>query len=929
MRTYRSWIGLLLLWLCPTSFAQAQDTESYTVALRGVALGEALEYVARTTGLAIAYDPEIVADRRAFCVADARPAEDVLRCVLGGTTLDFYRLSSGTYVLAPKAEIQAAYGNLTGIVIDAETGRPLDGAHVLLTDSGIGAVTNATGRFTFPPLLAGRYPMRISHLSYSAWQDTLSVTPGERTQAQALLHNQIIITAPVIVDGLQARLPSVGLATQTLGKAETTRPNPLSGLNTLQGVRVSEVTADVYVQGGDAGSHQVRLDGVPVFLPRRPIGFIGPFSSFALERITVHGAGFDAAQGSQTSGVINLSQVLEARTTLNAQADPTSVNGQVHLRSDGTDMPRFTLTASGRYGLWDYYRPKRLQSTLNRWSAPDAFLLFAPLAQYQNANPNFFREVLDLNPEPEPTLGFSDVHGAARLRLDPLHTLYASVYQGKTRILGELEPADLTSDLRPEFTSALLSVADDYATTSRAGQVRYDAVLGGRTLLSAQLRGSTYGMDQKYVLFDGLGFGGRFGEDTDEFNRVSYLSSNEVTDSNKAEEWGLQTTLDYATGRHHLRVGTEALLTRSRFDLLMAGNVQAQVQRGILTRFSRDGWRIRHEAQGERWAAFAHDVFQLGSKMHLDAGMRLTYVSGRGDVFAEPRLALRLDGETASGGTWATRTAAGVYRQFVNQMDLSILNAGALMPSTRIWLPVDGTVRPPLALHLAQETSWRPNAQVAIGVKAYYKHLPHDLTLNYTLDSKTIETLQQQADFLLPANGYAYGGTVSSVWTHRMWRANARYTHSVARQRSEALFDGRTETTPWNEPHRLDLALDWKPRTDFTLSARWQGVWGRAWGFRRAYYDYFAHIPGTRIHAPFDLSQPSDHTLPALHQLDLSAAYARALGPTDVQIRMDVLNVLDRQNVAYYRLVFEDDVLQQVPQHLYPLMPNLAVRVRW
>ena len=58
------------------------------------------------------------------------------------------------------------------------------------------------------------------------------------------------------------------------------------------GIRVGDALADVHIQGGEAGEHQFQLDGVPVFEPVHLRGLLGAFNPFAIERITVHKAGY-------------------------------------------------------------------------------------------------------------------------------------------------------------------------------------------------------------------------------------------------------------------------------------------------------------------------------------------------------------------------------------------------------------------------------------------------------------------------------------------------------------------------------------------------------------------------------------------------------------------------------------------------------------
>jgi len=242
------------------------------MAVRGVPLEGAIEQFVDATGLAVAYDPTLVEGKIAYCAVENETAENVLECLLEDSGLDFYRLSSGTYVLTVSAEVEPERGFLAGLVRDGETGAPLPQAHVYLVDAGFGSVTNETGRFILPPLLPGRYAVRVTHLGYQSWQDTLLVHASRQTHTEAALQPEPILITPVIIDGLRPTAGLVGSADDRFvtpgldGRISDRSSYP--ALSTLPGVRMHDVTADVHVQGGDAGEHELRLYNVPVYLPR-------------------------------------------------------------------------------------------------------------------------------------------------------------------------------------------------------------------------------------------------------------------------------------------------------------------------------------------------------------------------------------------------------------------------------------------------------------------------------------------------------------------------------------------------------------------------------------------------------------------------------------------------------------------------------------
>ncbi|MDE2997336.1 MAG: carboxypeptidase-like regulatory domain-containing protein, partial [Bacteroidota bacterium] len=249
---------------------QSGDEQLYTMAWRGVQLDEALRQFREATRMDISWDPLLTDGKRAFCVADGLSAERVLVCLLQGTGLDFIRRSNGLYVLAIATEGPALYGDLRGIVLDGETEQPLSHAHILIADAERASIANLDGLFIFPRLLAGEYRVRVSHLGYQAQEQVVRIAAGTSESIEFVLESgEPMLISQVIVDGI-GMMPSSTL----LGAPQASQEEVISelsagtsglirSLDAMPGVRVNDATADIHIQGGEAGEHQFRLDGAP------------------------------------------------------------------------------------------------------------------------------------------------------------------------------------------------------------------------------------------------------------------------------------------------------------------------------------------------------------------------------------------------------------------------------------------------------------------------------------------------------------------------------------------------------------------------------------------------------------------------------------------------------------------------------------------
>ena len=936
--------------------AQAQDGARYDVVLQGVPLEEALRQILTTTDINLAFDQALVEGKRAYCADEQLTAEDLLRCILDGTGLDFYWLSSGLYVLTETAEARPRYGTLQGIVVDRETGEPLPNAHVLLADGSTGTVSNDAGRFLLANLKPGYHRLTTSYLGYRNRIDSIWVYPDTTARAELTLDAEPLTVTPIIIDGMQWRLLSDSLGLAALSQESLLRlpnggsPDVARSLTSLVGVRLNDATADLHVQGGESGEHQFRIDGAPVFIPVSIGGLVGPFSPFAIGRVTVHKSGFGAEVGSQSAGVIQAEHALGQATpqTFDLQVDPMSVNARLGVHSEGSGRTRTAFLLAGRVGLWDLYAPPPVERLLDDWNRTDPFMLAAFQAipaETDPTTPSPFRRILSTG---DPGVGFVDAHAAARIRFGPLHSLHFSTYGGRRELDSDRSPFDpVTQRLANDATRS----RDRYSWTNSTSQVRYEAVLGSRLLASLRGRASLYRLRHDIVLrpitevADLATAEPRLGPRDDNNNRIQEYAVEARFDVAAQDDWTLE-------------MGVEPTYTLSRF--LIQGTPQRPISH------QSDGWRI---------ASFLTNRFTLSRRLNVDVGSRFTYLEARQQVYAEPRLAVRYDQPGGLLGPWSIRLATGLYRQFVNQFDISSRSSHSLLATSRMWLGVDSTVAPPHAAHVAGEWLFKPGSTWTIRLEGYYKKNLHLLAVNYAPTDLPRTALAgtdgaegndlpipsfDQRVFLADGEGSSYGGAflIEKKWARA--RFEARYEYSHTRRSFRPFYDGASIPTPWNEPHRVELAFDWQPAGGLTFVGRWRSIWGRAWGFRQSYYDFLGAyrnrlIAAARVDDPaeetdfavfsiddiinhivaYQLQHPQDHRLAPTHQLDLSVAYMHRLAGVRIQTRLDLLNVFDRDNVADWRLAFDpefynrSELLKQDERLLLPFTPSLALRLGW
>lgn len=892
------WMGLLL-----PAHGQATKEAGYTMMFRGVPLSKALVRIVETTPVNLIYDAELVEGKRVYCSVKNASVRAVLHCVLDDVPLDFFQTSAGTYVLTRSPRQAPRRGHVTGRVVDAQTGEPLSDAHVLLAAANTGVATDPAGRFRLPDLTAGQHRVVATHVGYESSAATVRVVPGDSINRQISLSPQPIATQPVLVTQSRRRHPENGLGASTISGENLQKSgavgtaDALSQASTLLGVHAQRPLADLHVQGGASGEHQVRLDGIPVRNPVTLRRMLGAFSPLGLDHLTVRKAGYGVEHGSTVSGILDAQHALSSvsPTLGQGQVDPLSANGEVNRSfSLGTNQTA-QVRLAGRTSIWDVYQDPTMSRLLRDWNAVDPMIL-----------DTYFDTSSDYSLVPTAqtsSLGFSDLHAVTRVDLGPYRSLRVSGYRGTNRLRTEFlaSSASPPSETSDDEEGAAMLTQDRYAWSNWVLQARLDWMLGPRTSTSLQVQMSEQRVRRGYqmsytssppsrgtpsVLIDTL--------------RGAIDPARWPNDHNRIRESTVTGTGSYSlSARHHLKGAVEVTRLSSRFRL---GNRFFQPMA-----FEGTHWQV---------GGYLREVFSLSTSTTMNAGTRLTYIPSRQTLYAEPRFVLRHEGSRAPVGNYAFRLAGGVYRQFVNRFDVSSTSPTSILPSLRFWLPTTEAHAPPRAYHATLSARIRPSDQWMVTAESYLKHYPHLLALDYSTFQWREATAVVPSRAISSTHGYAAGLGVALVREGPVFESTLRYDWSRSRRQFPSRFDGRLVPPPWNQPHRVTGSARVETGLGIEVHARGVYVSGQSWGFRQIYYDYLSTRPETDLPASPSFENPTRHTPSPSVQVDVGVAYALQLGPATVDARLTVANVLDRQNPVDWGLEPSQNGTTRTTRHL-------------
>ncbi|MEM7417922.1 MAG: TonB-dependent receptor [Gemmatimonadota bacterium] len=170
--------------------------------------------------------------------------------------------------------VSAQTGTVTGTVTDAMSNSGIQSVQVYLVDTGLGTLTNASGRFLILNVPAGSYTLRAERLGYGTMDMQINVSANGTVAQDFALSSEALGLDEIVVTGTAgaARRREIGNTIAQVDVADIIEP-PVSVDAMLQG-RVAGMT--VLNASGNAGSGaRIRLRGnVSIAQSNQPIIYV-------------------------------------------------------------------------------------------------------------------------------------------------------------------------------------------------------------------------------------------------------------------------------------------------------------------------------------------------------------------------------------------------------------------------------------------------------------------------------------------------------------------------------------------------------------------------------------------------------------------------------------------------------------------------------
>ena len=174
------------------------------------------------------------------------------------------------------AQAAAQDGTVTGQVVAATTGQPINGVQITVMETSQGSLTNANGRFLITRVPAGTYTVQAMYVGYGTQTMEATVSPGGAATLQFEMEVSAVAMDELIVTGTAGAVErrKLGTSAASLDVTSVAEVTPLNSFSQALEGRIPGVRS-IGTVGGVGAGRELRIRGTDSFsLGQRPVIYI-------------------------------------------------------------------------------------------------------------------------------------------------------------------------------------------------------------------------------------------------------------------------------------------------------------------------------------------------------------------------------------------------------------------------------------------------------------------------------------------------------------------------------------------------------------------------------------------------------------------------------------------------------------------------------
>ncbi|MEK6476960.1 TonB-dependent receptor [Catalinimonas sp. 4WD22] len=259
--------------------------------------------------------------------------------------------------------------NLSGYVSDSETGEPLPGVNVTITELGLGTASTLEGFFQLEVEANSPHRVQFSFIGYQEQVMELNCATDTVLKVQlspaVLMTDEVVIRADKdenqhtqLVDRLSLNAQEIESIPHLLGEVD-----PVKVVQMLPGVQTAgDGNTGFYVRGGQVDQNLILLDKATIYNASHLFGFFSVFNGNTIGELSLDKGGIPAYYGGRLSSVLNIETQAGNKKEWKGKGNLGLIAANIKIEGPVV-KGKSSLMIAGRRTYYDIFQKSVLENT--------------------------------------------------------------------------------------------------------------------------------------------------------------------------------------------------------------------------------------------------------------------------------------------------------------------------------------------------------------------------------------------------------------------------------------------------------------------------------------------------------------------------------------------------------------------------------------
>jgi ferric enterobactin receptor len=857
-----TYVYILFLFLV---FALKTNAQEYKLVFdKDTQLSEAILISSKQLNFKVAFDAKRLGEKSTIGEFSGKTRDEFVSNLLKNSGFTFVYKHGCYLIVEGEGSQPESIPNelqLTGSVIDVESGEQLPFASIIIASQNILVSASTNGTFSIKNIVSNPVRIGISYIGYFPVDTLISWSDPIKNLTFRLRHKTSVI------DSVNVKADKVEMVDyrSDVDFATTVNPSKLIDmpqlvetdifrtLQLLPGISYSENSSELSIRGGSSDQNLILFDGQTLYNLSHYYGVFSSINPNIVKDIQVYKGGFDSRYGERISGVVDITGKSGNLLRPKVIADVNLLS--LNLAAEVPVSRKLTFVLAGRRSYSDIYKTSFAGNIFEKNS------LYNNLSQQDSVVVS------------EPSFFFYDLNAKLNYRISNKENISLSASTGRDFFKNAYETNSTYRNI-----SYLDSNSWSNYGVSLCWQKQWNNSFFSNILIGSSgyknfsvnttdiVKLKTDGHDQAYL--------------PDSQNVFTTSNHNSLND---------------------FSVSMKNTLSIDNFNLLDFGFLVRQ--NGIYYHKDADKVYVYDNLNQSAWisSVFLQDKISLSQNIILKPGFRLSYYNGDHNVYFEPRFALKYNVTER----FSCRLATGRYTQFISQV-LSPQETGYIKS---IWVLANDSVNPVLeANHYIVGLTFE-NKKFLADIEGYYKSLSgiqeyvyisqyrrnKDFVRVFPSNQKwqDIQTNQNKPSYFITGTGKSYGLDFFVRYKSSNYTSWLSYSLSQSVEYFDKINNNTEIPAFTDQRHQLSFS-------NLYTFKRWNFGAVSVFSTGRPYLAYEADSLFSGSHPTNTGAALSNirvyKRMPNYFRTDVSATYNFVFKLTSVKLGVSIINLFNNQN---------------------------------